>query len=85
MNIQLQEHTISVPYKQGDLSFEVYARPLWDWALDLLEDLLLAPHFMWNAQRLYKHNGSEFEHFIHEPWTANHWWDIQVSIDISIL
>ncbi|KAF8136183.1 hypothetical protein EV363DRAFT_1395325 [Boletus edulis] len=76
----LQENTISVPYKQETLEFEVYTRPLWEWALDLLEDPLLAPHFVWDAQRLYKHDGTRFERFIHEPWTADRWWDIQVSI-----
>ncbi|KAF9223570.1 hypothetical protein BS17DRAFT_706213 [Gyrodon lividus] len=38
----------------------------------------LAPHFVWDAQCLYKHNGEHFEHFIHEPWTANCWWNLQV-------
>lgn len=80
VNIQLQQHTISVPYKKDNFKYEVYTRPLGEWALDLLADLLLTPHFMWNAQCLYKHDGTRFECFIHEPWTANHWWDIQVSI-----
>ncbi|KAF8433108.1 hypothetical protein L210DRAFT_3650004 [Boletus edulis BED1] len=76
----LQENTISVPYKQETLEFEVYTRPLWEWALDLLEDPLLAPHFVWDAQRLYKHDGTRFERFIHESWTADHWWDIQTAL-----
>ncbi|KAG8220338.1 hypothetical protein J3R82DRAFT_3483 [Butyriboletus roseoflavus] len=76
----LQEHIILVPYKKDKLKYEIYARPLWKWALDLLEDPLLTPHFMWDAQCLCKHNGVRFECFIHEPWTANRWWDIQASL-----
>ncbi|KAG1763350.1 hypothetical protein EV702DRAFT_982923 [Suillus placidus] len=49
---------------EQDLVFDVYTRPLWDWALDLLQDPLLAPHF----------------HFFHEPWTADHWWNVQSSL-----
>ncbi|KAG2057487.1 hypothetical protein BDR06DRAFT_980881 [Suillus hirtellus] len=47
-----------------------HALPLWEWALDLLGNLVLAPHFVWDAQHLYKHNGTEFECFYNEPWTA---------------
>jgi hypothetical protein len=46
--------------------------------MDLLQDPLLAPHFVWDAQRLYKHDGTHFERFIHEPWTADRWWEVQV-------
>jgi len=67
-----------VPYKKEQRVFEVYARPIWDWALDLLDNPLLAPHFVWDAQRVYKHNGTNFERFFSEPWTADRWWDIQV-------
>jgi hypothetical protein len=46
--------------------------------MDLLQDTRLAPSFVWDAQRLYKHNGTGFERFIDEPWTADRWWRIQV-------
>ncbi|KAG2753584.1 hypothetical protein P692DRAFT_201705525 [Suillus brevipes Sb2] len=71
------KHDIMVPYKKEQRVFEVYARPIWDWALDLLDNPLLAPHFVWDAQRVYKHNGTDFERFVSEPWTADRWWDIQ--------
>jgi len=67
-----------VPYKQEERVYEVHALPIWEWALDLLENPLLAPHFVWDAQRVYKHNGMEFERFYDEPWTADRWWDVQV-------
>ncbi|KAG2144311.1 hypothetical protein DEU56DRAFT_870425 [Suillus clintonianus] len=71
------KHEITVPYKKEQRVFEVHARPLWDWALDLLENPLLAPYFVWDAQRAYKHNGTNFERFFSEPWTGDRWWDIQ--------
>lgn len=60
-------------------------RPLWDWAKELVQDPTLAPYFEWDAQRLSKYDGKRFERFIHEPWTADEFWDIQVcSTDISL-
>lgn len=65
-------------YNGEERIFPLYARPLWDWALGLLSSPLLAPHFVWDAQRLFKHNGHEYERFYTEPWTGDRWWDIQV-------
>ncbi|KIJ66780.1 hypothetical protein HYDPIDRAFT_174145 [Hydnomerulius pinastri MD-312] len=42
------QHNIIAPYKGEDFTFPVYARPLWDWALDLLSNPLLAPHFFYS-------------------------------------
>ncbi|KIJ59110.1 hypothetical protein HYDPIDRAFT_177922 [Hydnomerulius pinastri MD-312] len=50
---------------------------LWEWALDLLGNPILAPHFIWDAEHLYKHNGTDFERFFDEPWTGDRWWDTQ--------
>ncbi|KAG2146329.1 hypothetical protein DEU56DRAFT_870107 [Suillus clintonianus] len=51
-----EKHTITVQHKREELEYNMYTRPLWDWALDLLQDPLLMPHFVWDAQRLYKHD-----------------------------
>ncbi|KAG1776116.1 hypothetical protein EV702DRAFT_1180116 [Suillus placidus] len=75
-----EKHTITTRHKREDLVFDVYTHPLWDWALDLLQDPLLAPHFVWDAQRLYKHDGTHYECFFHEPWTADRWWNVQSSL-----
>ncbi|KAG1766129.1 hypothetical protein EV702DRAFT_1204297 [Suillus placidus] len=75
-----EKHTITARHKWEDLTFDVYTRPLWDWALDLLQDPLLVPHFVWDAQRLYKHDGAHYECFYHEPWTADRWWNVQSSL-----
>ncbi|KAG2037875.1 hypothetical protein BDR03DRAFT_933870 [Suillus americanus] len=74
------KHEVSVTYKKNEQVYEVHARPIWDWALDLLDNPLLAPHFVWDACRVFKHNGTRFERFIDEPWTADRWWDIQSSL-----
>ncbi|KAI6095460.1 hypothetical protein F5141DRAFT_1068372 [Pisolithus sp. B1] len=60
-----------------NFTFPVYAWSLWEWALDLLLNPLLVPHFIWDAQRLFKYNGSNYERFYLELWTGDHWWDIQ--------
>ncbi|KAI6001643.1 hypothetical protein F5J12DRAFT_906480 [Pisolithus orientalis] len=68
---------ITMPYKGNDVTFPVHICPLWDWALDLLQNSSLAPHFIWDAQQLFKHDGERYERFYTEPWTGDHWWDIQ--------
>ncbi|KDR65150.1 hypothetical protein GALMADRAFT_148940 [Galerina marginata CBS 339.88] len=72
-----QKHVISVRYKEVYVSFDFWSRSLWNWALDLVKNPILAPHFQWDARKLYKYNGKEFIRFIHEPWTADRWWRIQ--------
>ena len=63
---------LSIPYAKNDVrEFKLRTRPLWDWALSLVKDPILAPHFQWDAQRLFKFNGKEFVRFIHEPYTAD--------------
>lgn len=65
-------------YKEETVQYDVIFRPLWDWAMDLVDDPQLAPFFVWDSQRLSKFNGTSFTRFIHEPWTADRMWDIQV-------
>lgn len=46
--------------------------------MDLLEDPLLAPHWVWDAERISKFNGTKFVRMFHEPWTADAFWKAQV-------
>lgn len=46
--------------------------------MDLVSDPIIAPHFEWDARRLYKYNGTRFSRFIYEPYTADRFWDVQV-------
>jgi hypothetical protein len=65
--VKFELEKFTVPFKEDKEEYEVFFRLLWDWATDLLDDPLLIPFFVWDAQC-----------FFHEPWTANHMWDIQV-------
>ncbi|KAG1884643.1 hypothetical protein F4604DRAFT_1878660 [Suillus subluteus] len=51
---KFKKEVISVPHRDQEHDFDVWYRPLWDWACDLLKDPRLGPHFMFDAQRLYK-------------------------------
>ncbi|KIK78025.1 hypothetical protein PAXRUDRAFT_17112 [Paxillus rubicundulus Ve08.2h10] len=77
------KHSIAVPYKGEDWTFKVHARSIWQWVLDLLNNPHIAPHFVWDAKRLYKHNGVKFKRFYDEPWTVDSWWDIQSELPAS--
>lgn len=61
------------------LTYDVWLRPLWDWCRELLLNPTLIAEFQWSAEKLFKFDGKRFERFIDEPWTANSWWNIQVS------
>ncbi|KIK73351.1 hypothetical protein PAXRUDRAFT_20955 [Paxillus rubicundulus Ve08.2h10] len=68
----------TIPYKGEVIMFLLHVRPLWEWALDMLTNPLLTLHFVWDAQRLFKHNGQEYKCFYMEPWMGERWWDVQV-------
>ncbi|KAG2053125.1 hypothetical protein BDR06DRAFT_1055215 [Suillus hirtellus] len=74
---RFQHDTLSVPFKKEVYEFDMHYRPLFNWALDLLRDERLAPHFVFDAQRLSKFNRERFVHFIDEPWTADAFWNAQ--------
>ncbi|KAF7377675.1 hypothetical protein MSAN_00190400 [Mycena sanguinolenta] len=48
-----EKYDVVVPYKKTPQSFEMYARPLWSWTLDLIRDPSLAPYFVWDAPMLF--------------------------------
>ncbi|KAG2096721.1 uncharacterized protein F5147DRAFT_747547 [Suillus discolor] len=75
-----EKYIIPVQHKKEVLEFDMHVWPLWDWAMDMLSEPLLAPHFVWDMQHLYKHDRTDYKCFIHEPWTADHWWHIQSSL-----
>jgi len=60
-----------------ETTFDFWCRSLWDWVLDLVENPSLARYFEWDAQKLYKYDGKKFFRFIHEPWTAARFWEVQ--------
>ncbi|KAG2156529.1 uncharacterized protein EDB93DRAFT_1101423 [Suillus bovinus] len=77
---KFKKEVILVSHRDQEYTFDVWHRPLWDWACDLLKDHRLGPHFVFDAQRLYKYDGQDFVHFFDEPWTTNAFWDSQSSL-----
>ncbi|KAG2090296.1 hypothetical protein BD769DRAFT_1679723 [Suillus cothurnatus] len=71
---------VVVQFQGVDQTFQFYHHSLWDWAIDLLQDPEVGPHFVFDAQQLSKFNGEKFVRFIHEPWTANMFWEYQSKI-----
>ncbi|KAI5994281.1 hypothetical protein F5J12DRAFT_785841 [Pisolithus orientalis] len=74
---QFLKFEIAVPYKGSDMTFPIHICPLWDWALNLLQNPFLEPHFVWDAEQVFKLDSEMYECFYTEPWMGNHWWDIQ--------
>jgi hypothetical protein len=62
-----------------ETSYDFWCSDLWDWAMHLVCSPLLASDFMWDAEKLFIHDGDEYVRFYNEPWTANQWHKIQVS------
>jgi hypothetical protein len=81
---KFEKRTISVQYKDEELNYDVYVRPLWSWCKELLLDGEIATQLVWDAQRLYRWTGERFERFIDEPWTADAWWNFQVTKYIQL-
>ncbi|KAJ7243981.1 hypothetical protein C8J57DRAFT_1452331 [Mycena rebaudengoi] len=75
-----EKFEVGVPYQDTTVDFEMYARPLWNWTLDLLQDPRLAPFFVWDAEEAYKYNGTKFVRFYTEPWTAAAFWELQAKL-----
>ncbi|KAK6992349.1 hypothetical protein R3P38DRAFT_2802824 [Favolaschia claudopus] len=72
------EHgTVIVNYNKEDKMFDTYVRPLWDWALNLIQDPGLASSFVWDPE---KFNGDSYIRFYHEPWTADAFWNAQSAL-----
>ena len=80
--LQFSRSTVSAKYKNVDREFDFHHRPLWEWVVAQVEDPKLAPYFHWDAQRLSKYDGDKWVRFYEEPWTADMFWDVQVSVDI---
>ncbi|PPQ84228.1 hypothetical protein CVT26_012893 [Gymnopilus dilepis] len=72
------EHkTVTTKYKDQEIEFQVSTRPTWSWIEDLLDDRNIVSLFRWHAEHRYRFNGSTWERFFDEPWSADDWWIIQ--------
>jgi hypothetical protein len=80
ISLKFERFNVTVPYKTRDQTFEMYARPLWDWAMDIVHDPHLADFFCWDADQCYIFDGTKWQRFYTEPWTAEAMWEIQVGL-----
>ncbi|KAH9170626.1 hypothetical protein EDB89DRAFT_1853308 [Lactarius sanguifluus] len=73
---------ILVRYNGVDQTFPMSFCPLWDWAVDLIMNPQLVDRFVWDAQRIFRHNGETTTRarVYHEPWTGDAFWDLQSQI-----
>jgi hypothetical protein len=60
------------------MKLDVYHRGLWDWATDLVQSPQLAPHFRWDAEKIFRCSEASSIRVFNEPWTADAFWDAQV-------
>jgi hypothetical protein len=53
-----------------------------EWAEEMLKDKDLINHFVWDAQQVSKFDtkSGSWVRIFDEPWTADHFWEIQVSL-----
>jgi hypothetical protein len=65
-------------YKDDPTQYYFWSRDLWQWALDTIRHPSLATSFVWDSRKLFKFDGEVFVRFIHEPWTADRFWEVQV-------
>ncbi|KAH9170356.1 hypothetical protein EDB89DRAFT_1853558, partial [Lactarius sanguifluus] len=75
-------NNILVRHNGVDQTFPMSFRPLWDWAVDLIMNPQLVDRFVWDAQRIFRHNGETTTRarVYHEPWTGDAFWDLQSQI-----
>ncbi|KAF9780021.1 hypothetical protein BJ322DRAFT_1165130 [Thelephora terrestris] len=79
---KFEKKIITPKYKDNEREFDVWVRPIMEWAEEMLQDEDLIPHFVWDAQRVSKFNSSSesWVRVFDEPWTANRFWEIQTNL-----
>ncbi|THH16568.1 hypothetical protein EUX98_g9282 [Antrodiella citrinella] len=53
LHVLFRQVTVSTEYKDQIRKYPFFYRPIWDWALETLRNPTFAPHFEWDAQKLY--------------------------------
>ncbi|KAH8980970.1 hypothetical protein EDB86DRAFT_2813253 [Lactarius hatsudake] len=77
---EFEVSTVFVPHKGKNFEFNVHHRPLWDWAKDMIQSPQLAPHFHWDAERIFRCAGDSSVRVFNEPWSGDAFWDVQSQI-----
>ncbi|THH28010.1 hypothetical protein EUX98_g6168 [Antrodiella citrinella] len=58
LHVLFRQVTVSTEYKDQIRKYPFFYRPIWDWALETLRNPTFAPHFEWDAQKLYRFDGT---------------------------
>jgi len=84
---KFQKRTITPEYKSESQEFEVWVRPISEWAEEMLQDEDLIHHFVWDAECVSKFDSGSgsWVRVIDEPWTADRFWEIQVSPQLYLM
>lgn len=75
---QFESNKIRVPYRESIRTYDIWNRSLKDWLTNVLDDDYLGDVIQLDARKLEKFDGEKWVRFIHQPWTADHMWNIQV-------
>lgn len=57
---KFEQRDIAVPHKTGTRSYKTYHQSFWDWALGHVDHPWLIQHFVWDAEKISKYNGSRW-------------------------
>ena len=81
-DFKFQKRTITPKYKAESREFEVWVRPISEWAEEMLQDEDLINHFVWDAERVsnFDSGSGSWVRVVDEPWTADRFWEIQVGL-----
>jgi len=79
---KFQKRKITPKYKGEPQEFEVWVRPISEWAEEMLQDEDLIHHFVWDAEHVSKFDSGSgsWVRVVDEPWTADRFWEIQVGL-----
>ncbi|KAG6896264.1 hypothetical protein C0992_009421 [Termitomyces sp. T32_za158] len=76
-----KKHSYQVLYKGVPRDFEISVRDPWDWAIEnIVDDPMISPQIVWDAQKQYRWTGTAWERFFTEPWTGDEAWEAQSRI-----
>ncbi|KAL1762610.1 hypothetical protein FB107DRAFT_267837 [Schizophyllum commune] len=69
--------TVTATFSGHTEQYAMYSTDVWEWVQSILTDPALAPFLAWDAQKISKFDGTEWERILDEPWTGDRWHKIQ--------
>ena len=77
--IQFHSAEVSAKFQGKEYTYQFEYRNVWEWVVSLVSDNSLSASSHWAPQREYFCEGGCCERIVNELYTADAWWDIQVS------